>query len=386
MIDRTLASMLEPLERFEDIRRRHVRLGPRLCDLAYANPYSGVQDAARAALRRALDAERTLDLQYTPFGGQVVARRVTADALRSGHGLPFTHDDVVLTPGAMAALHVALHTSAPPGAEVVVPTPCWLDHPLFVRACGLTPVPVGMAPPRFDLPVDAIAAAVGERTRAVLLSHPANPTGRLYDDADLAALAAVLADAERRHGTTITLIADETHRDFCAPGAFRTPALHHDRTLLVYSFGKYHFLQGQRIGYAAVSPRHPDREAAAREMVRWTRVLGFATPTALMQRALPELLRLRHDLSWLDLWRKRYVEELTEAGYEVVPPDATLFVYVRTPRDAPDDYAFTERLAAAGVLVLPGPAFHHEGWFRLALTGSEPMLERALPILAGAAR
>ena len=381
-----MLEMVEPLERFEDIRRRYVRLGPRLCDLAYANPYSGVQDEARAAIRRALDAERTLDLQYTPFGGHALARRATADALRKSHGLGFGYEDVVLTPGAMAALHIALHTCARPGGEVIVLTPCWLDHPLFVRATGLTPVLVPLTEGRFELDGNAIADAITERTCAILLSHPANPTGRLYGADVLSALDDVLARAEREHGATITLIADETHRDFVAAGAYPIAALQRDRTLIVYSFGKYHFLQGQRIGYVAASPRHPEREATAREMVRWARVMGFATPTALMQRTLPELLQLHHDLSWLDIWRKRYVEELTDAGYDVVTPDATLFVYVRTPARAADDFDFIERLAASGVLALPAPAFHHEGYFRLALTGSESMLERALPILAGAAQ
>ena len=89
MIPTRTHELLEPLERFEDIRRSVVRLGPRLCDLAYANPYSGVQDDVRAAIRRALDEDRALDLQYTPFGGHALPRRATADALRKSHGLDF---------------------------------------------------------------------------------------------------------------------------------------------------------------------------------------------------------------------------------------------------------------------------------------------------------
>jgi aspartate aminotransferase len=385
VIPDTFDEMLRPLERFEEIRRGVVRLGPRLCDLAYANPYSGVEDEVKGAIRRALAANRTLDLQYTPFGGQALPRRATADALRASHELDFDFADVVLTPGAMAALHLALRACARPGGEVIVPTPCWIDHPLFVEAAGLTPVLVPLAPGTFGLDVDAVARAISPRTCAVVLSHPANPTGRLYDSGAFSGLAAALARAERELGVEITLIADETHRDFVDTNGYESAAAHHDRTLIVYSFGKYHFLQGQRIGYVAASPRHPDRRTVATEMVRWTRVLGFVTPTALMQRALPELLRLRHDMTWLDRWRKRYVDELTDAGYEVVRPDATLFMYVGTP-DGQDDFEFVAQLAKAGVLVLPAPVFHDEGAFRLSLTGSEDMLERALPILRAAAR
>jgi aspartate aminotransferase len=83
---------------------------------------------------------------------------------------------------------------------------------------------------------------------------------------------------------------------------------------------------------------------------------------------------------WLSRWRRRLVEELSRAGYYVAPPDATLFVYVQTP-SGHDDFGFTAQLAREGVLVLPAPVFHHRGYFRISLTGSERMLERALPLL-----
>jgi aspartate aminotransferase len=371
--------LLEPLERFEDIRRRVVRLGPRLCDLAYANPYEGVEESTVSAIREALDDDRLLGLQYAPFGGHTLVRRAVADALRASHEMDFAFQDVVLTSGAMAALQIVLRAAAVEDGEVIVPAPCWIDHPLYVRAIGLTPVLVPLTDRSFDLDVDAVASAISERTCAILLSHPANPTGRTYGEDTWKALAAVIAEAEQRYGTEITLIADESHRDFVdGVGSFASEAV--DRSLIVYSFGKYHFLQGQRFGYAAVSPRHPAREDVSRQMVRWTRILGLATPTALMQRAIPKLLDLRHDLSWVSAWRSRYVDELSSFGYLVVRPDATLFIFVGTP-GAREDFSFTENLASASVLVLPAPVFHHAGYFRLSLTGSEEMLERALPIL-----
>jgi aspartate aminotransferase len=380
MIPAELEQLLQPLERFESIRRRVVRLGDRLCDLSYANPYAGAEQAVRAAIRSALDDERLLDLQYSPFGGQTLARRAVADALRASHGLPFTFNDVILTPGAMSALQLALLTSRRADGEVVIPVPCWLDYPLYARATGLRPVLVPLAPGRFELDVAAVADAVSERTCAVLLSHPANPTGRNYGPAQLAALAEALRYAEERLGRELTLIADETHRDFTDAGSYRSAAGFWERTVVVFSFGKYHFVQGQRLGYAAVSPRHPARRQTAAELVRWTRITGVATPTALMQRAVPRLLALRHDQAWLPRWRRRLVHQLALDGYTVVQPDATLFVYARTPPGY-DDFGFVTELASEGVLVLPAPVFHHTGYFRLSLTGSEEMLEAALPIL-----
>jgi aspartate aminotransferase len=380
MIPADLERLLEPLERFEKIRRRVVRKGDRLCDLSYANPYGGVQETARAAIREAVEDERPLSLQYSPFGGQTLARRSVADALRASHGLDFTFEDIVLAPGAMGALQLALRTAGKPGDQVVIPVPSWLDSPLYVRFTHLVPIPVPLTPKSFDLDAAAVASAVTRRTCAVLLCHPANPTGRNYGPEALSALADALRGAEERTGARVTLIADETHRDFTEPGEYHSAAAFFDRSFIVYSFGKYHFMQGQRLGYIATSPRHPGREAAAAELVRWTRITGLATPTAVMQRAVPKLLALEHDRGWLTRWRRCFVEELESSGYSVVRPDATLFVYVRTPAGY-DDFEFGEALARAGVLVLPAPVFHHEGYFRVSLTGSEHMLERALPVL-----
>ena len=196
----------------------------------------------------------------------------------------------------------------------------------------------------------------------------------------LSALGDGLRDIEDRFGSAVTLIADETHRDFVSRGDYRTAASYFDRTIMVYSFGKYHFMQGQRLGYAAVAPHHPGRSELAAELVRWTRITGMATPTAIMQRAAVELVTLEHELTWLSRWRKRYTSELGDAGYRVLEPDATLFMYIETP-GASDDFGFIEALADAGVLALPAPVFHHSGYFRLSLTGSEHMLEQALPVL-----
>src|SRR3954471_3125036 len=259
MIPPALQTLIQPLEEFEEIRRRAVRLGDRLCDLSYANPYEGVQQSTRQALRRALDGERLLDLQYSPFGGQTLVRRAVADDLAARQAQPYEFRDVILTPGAMAALHLALRAVGSSRDEVVIPVPCWLDYPLYAHYLGLCPMLVPLAGPDFDLDLSAIADALTARTCAVLLSNPANPTGRSYSREALAGLASLLEQAGQDFGRVITLISDETHRDFTAPGTHHASATLWPATMTVYSFGKYHFIQGQRIGYLAVSPTHPQR-------------------------------------------------------------------------------------------------------------------------------
>lgn len=376
MISPHLEALLEPLESFEAVRRSVARLGDRLVDLSYLNPHQSRQEA-KAAIREALDATRPLDLQYSPFGGQTLVRRAVADALRESHGLDFSFEDVILTPGAMAALQVALRGVGQPGDDVVIPIPCWLDYPLYASFAGLKATYVPLAGDSFELDAERIAAALTPKTCAVLFSQPANPTGRSYASETLAKVADVLSEAEPRLGCRPTLIADETHRDYIPRDRYTSACRFFDRTLLIYSFGKYHLLQGQRSAYVAVSPNHPDRARVGSELVRWTRITGLATPTALMQRTIPKLLQLHYDYAFFSEWQTRFFNDLSAAGFNVVRPDGTLFLYVETPNEY-DDFGFVLALAQMGLLVLPAPVFHHSGYFRVCISGTDETLTKAL--------
>lgn len=385
-LDSAVEAFLAPQERFEELRRTWAfRAGRKLCDLSYANPYDGPSPEAFAALRATLDSAEGLDLQYTPYGGATIPRRLVADRLEETHGLPFHWRDVVLTPGAMAALAVAFRAfGGPPGegGEIVIPTPCWLDYPLYAAQLGLRPVLVPADPATLRLDLDALAGALSPRTRAVVVTQPGNPSGLLASRAELRELGRLLES--HRQGPAPWLISDEAHRDVVMPGErFVSPATCYHRTVVVYSFGKHLALQGQRIGYVAVSPRAPDHQSLARHLERLCRAQGFCTPTALMQHALGRLLGLSAPVEAVAARRDRVVERLVAAGYDLVPSQATFFLYPRSP--VPDDFAFVEALAREGVLVLPASLFHDRGRFRISLTGSEGMIDRALDVLVAAA-
>lgn len=378
--------LLRPLERFREIRRDVRALGDRLCDLSYANFQGEIPGVVRKTMEDALRKASVSELQYAPFGGRSTVRRSVADGLAARFEFPFTHDDVVLTPGAMAGLRVALGAVGSPGDQVLLPLPCWVDYPLYVRDAGLVPVTEPFSPTGdFRLDPEALARSIGPRTCALLLSQPCNPTGISQDRSTWDRLASVLDEAAGRLGREITVISDETHRDYVTAVPFQSPLQTWPRTLTVYSYGKYHRIQGQRAGYTAVSPRHPDRRRISRALERSCRIQGYAGPSALMQLAIPELEKLEHRDAGIATWRSRYEEELREAGYQVVSPSRTFFLYASTPEGV-DDFEFAEELARKRVLVLPAPVFHHRGYFRIALTAAPAKLDEGLSVLVRAAR
>lgn len=371
-----VARCLEPQERFEALRALHVRrTGGRIIDLAYPNSEElapGVRDALRATLDELADGE----LQYTPYGGTTPARRLAAHALDRTHRTGFRYSDLVLTPGAMAALSIVLAAVRErEGDEIVIVSPCWLDAPTYAWQQGLRPVfaPVHRDTRRLDL--GAIDRALSPHTRAVMLSQPANPTGVLYDEGELTLLAARLSAMPRPP----LLISDECHRDFVFDEPFVSPATIYARTAVVYSFGKRLLMQGQRLGYVAFSPALREEGWAARAL-RLCRSLGHATPTALMQRAIARLLDLEADLGTIGARRSMAVRALEHAGYAVSPGRHTMFVYARAPSG--DDFELAESAARAGVLVLPSSVFHEPGAFRITVTAGEQALARGLGALA----
>lgn len=378
-----LCAYTAPQQRFEQLRERTLEhRASRVHDLAYANAHDGAAPDVVDAIRDALSSPRALDLQYTPYGGSVITRRVVARSLGDVAGTPFEWRHVVMTPGAMAALNVAFRAARREARrdEALVITPCWIDHPLYLANLGFHPRLVPVQPDTLRLDLAAIGRALNPDTRVVVLSQPCNPTGLVYGEDELAALGALLSRAPSRP----LLVSDECHRDFRFgdPAArMPSPADYYPCTCVVYSFGKSWSMQGQRVGYAAVSPAMPRAAEFAERLVTWCRVMGYCTPTALMQLTVNRLVGRRPDLTAVAARRERAIGRLERAGYELVPSEATFFLYPRVPRGV-DDFAYAELLARDGVLVLPSSVFHHQGHVRLSLTARDEDVDAALDVMA----
>ncbi len=308
------------------------------------------------------------------------ATSVVAASLRRSHGLPFADSDIAMTTGAFAGLTMSLRTLVSPGDEVIYFLPPWFLYEAMIVAAGGTPValPVDAA---LNLDLGAIERAITSRTRAVILNSPHNPTGVMYPPETLSALASILTEAERQHGQPITLISDEAYNRIVYDGAqFHSPVAYYSRSLLVYTYGKTLLAPGQRIGYVAIPPDHPEREAMFAGLLMAAVINGYTFPNAVMQRALGELDGLSVDIPRLQRRRDRMVAGLREAGYELHVPQGTFYLLPKSP--IPDDVEFCERLARRDVFVLPGSTCGIPGRFRISLTANDEMVERALPVFA----
>jgi aspartate aminotransferase len=353
-----------------------LNLDPDVANFAVGNPQEMVFPEYVEALQRAVVPQNKDWFAYKL--SEPESQRTVAKTLTRRTGMDWDPDDVAMTNGGFAAIAVALRTIVDPGDEVIFLSPPWFFYEMLILAAGGEPIRVKLEPPAFDLDVDRLAAAIGPRTRAVLVNSPHNPSGRVYTADDLRRLADVLADAAGRIGHPIWIISDEPYNRILFDGReYTSPAQVHQHTLITFSYGKTLLAPGQRIGYVTVPPSLPERAELREEIFLQQLSGGFAFPNALLQHALADLEKLSIDIGALERRRNRFVPALREMGYEATMPEGTFYIMARSPID--DDIAFGDTLARHRVLVLPGSIVEVPGWFRISLTASDEMVEKGIP-------
>jgi aspartate aminotransferase len=367
-------------------RYGEARARPGISDFTFGNPQELPLPGLVAAIReRAIPhdkswfAYKTSEAEPQAFLAERVGREL---------GLPFEPADIAITAGAFAAILVAIRMTLDAGDEAVISEPAWFCYEPMLLAADAVPRKVALEAPRFDLDLDAIERAITARTRLVIVNTPHNPTGRVYERATLDALADVLERASARIGQRVYLLSDEPYRRLRFDGRpFTSPAAVYPWTFVSYSYGKVLLAPGQRLGYLAISPLMPveDREAHRAALFAAQMALGWCFPNAVMQYAIPDLEELSIDCAALARRRDRLIGALTEAGYAVLPPEGTFYLWSRWPEGARDWERTWNALADRDVYVMPGTVMNAPDWFRISLTASDEMVERALPAFAAAA-
>lgn len=357
------------------------RAEPGIADLTFGNPHEmPLQGLVGALCANAVPKNEDWFAYKT---SEEEAQAFLAQALGQELALPFAPADIALTSGAFAAIAVAIRLLLDAGDEALYCEPGWFCYEPMLLAADALPRKVPLAKPRFDLDLDAIDAAIGPRTRLVIVNTPHNPTGRIYDRGSLHALAERLERASRRTGRRVFLLSDEPYRRLrFDAGEFVSPAAVYPWTLIAYSYGKVLLAPGQRLGYLAISPLMPpaEREALQDAVFGAQMALGWAFPNAVMQYSVPDLERLSIDVRALAHRGHALTEVLSRAGYSVLPPQGTFYLWVKWRGRDPERQ--WNALADRGVFVLPGSLMNAPDYFRVSLTASDDMVAHALSVFA----
>jgi aspartate aminotransferase len=376
-----IAAALRPVRSYLDLRDE-LRRDPGVSDFVLGDPQEmplpGFVDAIRRRHAEPQDKDWFAYKRSVPE-----ARDVVAKALREWRGLPFEPEDIALTPGAFGALEVAFRAFLDPGDEVVFSLPPWFLYEPMLLAVDAVPVKVRVRAEDNNLDIAAIGSVIGPRTRAVIVNTPNNPTGRIYPPETSAALSELLTVASYRWGTTIWLISDEPYaRLVFSDAEFHSPSEFYPHALISYGYGKVLLTPGERIGWLVLSPSIPNRQPLRESIELSQMAAGWLFPNAVLQYAIDDLERLSIDLPGLEAKRNRLANELAAAGYQLRVPEDAFYLWVHSPD--PDDVAFCQRLADQKVPVLPGTICEAPGLFRISLSASNDMIDRAIPAFRAA--
>ena len=346
-------------------------------DFSLGNPNLEPPEIFKAALKNAVMSSGLGSHAYMPNTGYPHVRRSVAEYICEEQQTQVTENELIMTCGAAGALNVILKAILDPGDEVITPSPYFVEYSFYASNHGGSLKTV-QTKPDFDIDIDAVSAAITQKTKAVLINSPNNPTGQVYTKERLNELGTLLKEKGKELKRTIYLISDEPYRkivydDQKVPSIFKS----YNESIIATSYSKNISIPGERIGYLAVNPEASFKEDLLGGMALANRILGFVNAPALMQRVVATLPGVSVDISAYARKKEILCEGLAGSGYQFVKPAGAFYLFPRTP--VKNDVKFVQALQKELILTVPGSGFGGPGHFRIAFCVEDETIINALP-------
>ena len=363
---------------FEEGNRLKAEFGEEaVFDFSLGNPHLPPPAGFIDRLREIANGPQDTIHRYMPNAGWPDVREKIAQDLRQRDGMEWQGSDVIMTVGAGGALNIFLKAILNPGDEVIVLSPYFVEYVFYIRNHGGEIVE---CPTKEDFAPDpqALLDCVTEKTRAVIINSPNNPTGRVYTTEEVEIFARALEEASQRQGQPIFLVTDEPYKKVTYDGV-TCPEIqsHYSHTVVITSHSKDLGLAGDRIGYMAVSPEIPDRQELVAGATFANRTLGFVNAPSLLQLAVADCQDLAVDTTEYAENRRLLMDHFEAIGLEFVRPDGAFFLFPKSL--GMDDVDFVREALKENILVVPGSGFGRKGHFRLSYAVSRKQVENSLP-------
>ena len=367
-------------EIFEYAKVRSAEIGAdKVFDFSLGNPNVPAPEAVKEALLDLIQNTDPVVLHgYTSAQGDFGVRDTIAKSLNRRFGTQLTANHLYMTVGAAASISICCRALSCPGDEFITFAPYFTEYQVFVECNGASLKVVPAREPDFQIDFEAFKALINERTKAVIINSPNNPSGVVYSEATIVTLCDLLREKSTEYGHPIYLITDEPYREIVYDGV-QVPFLinYYDNCLVCYSFSKALSLPGERIGYVAVSNKMQDGEAIYAAVCGAGRALGYVCAPSLFQFLVGRCADLTSDMSFYRTNRDLLYNGLTEMGYSCVKPDGAFYLFVKSPEK--DANAFFERAKKYELLLVPGDDFGCPGYVRIAYCVKTSLIQNALP-------
>jgi len=350
-------------------------------DYTLGNPSVAVPDQVNQTMINLLQTKSSMELHgYSQSLGIPEVRAKVAASLNKRFGMDYTADHIFMTSGAAGALAHAFRLVTVPGDEILTFAPFFPEYNPYVNLTGATLKVVPADITSFQINFEAFEAMINEKTMAVMVNTPNNPSGICYTTETVQKLAAILTEKSKQYGHVIYLISDEPYREIVFAGA-DSPYVSkfYDHTISCYSFSKSLSLPGERIGYVAINPRCEGADKMAVMCGQISRGIGHNCPASLIQLAVAENLDLTADMSIYERNMNLLYDELTDLGFECVKPGGTFYIFPKALEE--DALTFCEKAMKYDFIAVPSDSFGCPGHFRLAYCIETEKVERSLEAL-----
>lgn len=345
-------------------------------DFSLGNPDLEPPEGVISAIKEEAAAEVKGSHGYMPNPGYPETRAAIAKKISLEQNKQVSGENIVMSVGAAGALNCVFKAILSPGDEVIVPAPFFVEYRSYAANHGgkLIPVPTNED---FSLNITEIKKALSDKTAAVLINSPNNPTGKVYSDDDIIMLSDTLAAHGEACGRKPYLIADEPYRAIIYNDLHVAPVFqYYDDAIVVSSFAKDFSLPGERLGYIAVNPASESAADVIAACGYATRVLGYVNAPAFFQRVIARCWDAKADYSSYVNRRNSLTAILKKAGIPYAEPEGAFYLFCKVPERTVTEGeisagAFCDHLKKYNILGVPGAGFGKEGWFRLAYCVSE---------------
>lgn len=340
-------------------------------DFSIGNPDLDPPKEVQAAIEKYAKETAKGAHGYMPNAGYQFAREAMAKKTEKEQGVPVDFSNVVMCVGAGCALNVALKALLNPGDEVIVPCPYFAEYDHYIHNHNGEIRKVNTKAD-FSLDTEAIKAALSEKTAAIIINSPNNPSGKIYSDEDLVNLAKVLKEHGEKTGRFPYIIADEPYRAITYGKEVASVFPKYEYTVICTSFAKNLSVPGERIGYTCVNPANPEAKEFTAAVIFSLRTMGFVNAPAFFQKVIAESWDAECDYSLYEKRRNELIEVMDYAGFEYAVPEGAFYLFVKVPEGWDgDDMAYTNHLKKFHILCAPGSGFGGKGWFRIAYCCAE---------------
>ncbi len=332
-------------------------------NLSIGQPHFEVPESIREAAKKAIDEGMN---SYTETQG--IGKLV--DAFQNQLGGYYAKDEILTTLAVSGGLVLSFMALLNPGDEVLISDPYYVMHKQLALLLGVRPVYYETYDCDFQLPLEKIEALITNKTKAIVICSPSNPTGMVYSREQLKALAEILD----KHG--IVAISDEIYDLFCYDSPFVSIAeFYRANTVVLKGFSKSHAMTGWRLGYAA-GPKELIQAMAKFQQ------FTFVCAPSMVQVAGLEALKVDMTPFAEDYKNKRnkIYNGLIDAGYEVIKPAGAFYILPKAPTGS--GVEFVKKCIAENLLVIPGSVFSEKDThFRISYAASDETIERGLEVL-----